>query len=118
MRFFSLFALAIAATSVEAASVHNQAHAVGASKMHGPHTKQQLAQLKGKRTAFHGPLEKPSLAQQKSKQKSKLKNKNKVKSKAHSKGKGQEEFLDHPVDWNAVGDRAIGAIDWAKDRMN
>ena len=87
MRFFSLVVMALVATSVEAATVHNQAHAKGHLPMHGPHTKQQLAQVKAKRAGVHhGPLEKPeALAQAKSKQKMKMKNKNKNKEKSKEK---------------------------------
>ena len=81
--------------------------------MHGPHTNQQLAQVKGKRAGSHGPLEKPlSLAQQKSKQQAKMKskNKNKVKSKTQVKSKGQNEEEWGNIDWNEVGNRGVNVV--------
>ena len=121
MRFFSLIAVALAASSVEAAAVHNQAHAKGAAKMHGPHTELQLAQVKGKRSAFHGPLEKPlSLSQTKAKNKAKLKNRNrnKMNAKMHAKNnmknKGRsaadaEDWYDD-IDWEDLANRGNAAV--------
>ena len=115
MRFFALIAIALTATSVEAAAVHNQAHA----KMHGPHTKTQLAQVKGQRAASHGPLEKPmSLAQTKAhakaKNQAKLKNRNrnKMSAKAKTFSKGKDQWGED-IDWDNVADRGIAAYNAA-----
>ena len=109
MKFFSLVAIALVASSAEAATVHNQAHAKGIPPMHGPHTKQQLAQVKTMRASSHGPLEKPvALAQQKSKMSSKQKNSNK----AHQQTKDQAKWGDN-IDWENVADRGNAAYNAA-----
>ena len=113
MKFFSLVAIALVASSAEAATVHNQAHAKGIPPMHGPHTKQQLAQVKTMRASSHGPLEKPvALAQQKSKQKSKMSSKQKNSNKAHQQTKDQAKWGDN-INWENVGNRGINAYNAA-----